>query len=382
MLGEGSDKFMKISMITPYWLSTPGGITNYVYSLVEELRKRSEYEVVVITRDGGPGAIKLGGKKVNCLLKLPYMLRKIKPDVIHCHSLEVLLLGSFFYKILFNSRVKIIYTFHTQPPRIHEVVFLNKKKVNEKPWWKIKLFSFALRKCDLITCVSQVLGDEIINTYNLPIRGFVVTPIGVREKPVRQEEIEGFKDAYSLENSFPIVSTVGLLVWDWKAKGVEILIRAFAEIVGKYPNGKLLVIGDGPFRKSLEHLSGELDIRNNVVFTGKLENPFIALSITDIYCHLGLSEWLATAALEAMACGKPVLVTRAGEIPKIVEHGRNGMVVEPNVKDVVKNLIDLIENPDMAKKLGENARISIRENFLWSKVVKQFMDLYSGLLGR
>lgn len=372
---------MKIVMLTPYWLATTGGITTYVYDLVEELRKIDKNEVIVVTRDEGPGAIRISGKKLNCLFKLPYVLKSIKPDVIHCHDLEVLLLGALLYKLLFNRKVKSIYTFHTQPGQIHEVIFMSRDKVRRKPWWKIELFGFALRKCDLVTCVSKVLGEEIIRTDNLPIGRYAVTPTGVREKPVTEKEVERFGEDYNLKNSFPVICTIGVLVHDWKVKGVEILIKAFAKIVTNYPNARLLVIGDGPFRKSLELLTEQLEIKNNVVFTGNMENPFVALSITDIYCQLGLSEFVGIATLEAMISGKPVLVTRAGEIPKIVEHGKNGMLVEPDVQDVVNNLRNLIESPDVAKKLGEDARISIGENFLWSNIAKQFMDLYSGLLG-
>lgn len=368
---------MKIVMLTPYWVSTIGGITTYVYNLAEEVRKIDKTEVVVVTRDKGSGAIGINGNKITFLFKLPYIMRKIRPDVIHCYDIGTLLLSALLYRVLFNRRVKTIFTFLTQPREIHKVIFLKNEKVKRKPWWKIKLFGFALKKCNFITCGARVIGEEFISIDNLPIRDFIVIPAAPKQKPVTQSQMEKFREDYNLKDLYPIICTVGVLVLDCRVKGVELLIRAFAKIRASYPDGRLLVIGDGPFRKSLELLTKKLGMQNCVVFTGNLENPFIPLSISDIYCQLQLSEGVGIATLEAMISGKPVVVLKAGETAEVVRHGKDGMLVEPDVEDVVKNLIKLIDDPDMAKQLGDNARISISEKFAWPKIAKQYMELYA-----
>jgi len=369
---------MRIVMLTPYWLSTTGGITTYVYNLVEELKKKPENRVVVITPDAGPNVFTVRGNNLLLLLKITKILRKVKPNVIHCHGNFILLFDAILYRMLFYRRVKVMFTFHTSPP---EILSLRNGKVRRKPWWRRKIIHWVLKKCDIITCVSVALAEKLMS-IGVPIKGFVITPPGIRKRDVLPEQAAQFKRDYGLEGTFPILCTVGVLVFDFKVKGIEILIEAFAKIVATYPEAKLLIIGDGPYRKRLESFREQTGMRNSVIFTRNIENPFVALSVSDIYCHISLKEGLGIALLEAMISGKPIVAANIGGIPEIVTPGQDGLLVEPNERDVADALLSLIRNPDMAKRLGENGRISVSKRFRWSNTADRFMSLYRKSLNR
>jgi len=363
---------MKIVMLTPYWLSTTGGITTYVYNLVEELKKRPENRVIVVTCDASPGVITAHGNELVLVMKITKILRKIKPNVIHCHIHRILLLGALLYKMLFNHRVGVTFTFHSQHPRIPSS---KNAKIRTKSWWRRKIINWELEQCNIITCVSLSLAKNLMSV-GLPIKGFVLTPPGVMEREVALGQAAQFKKDYGIEGAFPIICMVGVLVFGFKVRGMEILIEAFAKIVAIYPHAKLLIIGNGPYRRHLESFREQTGMQNSVIFTGNIENTFVALSVSDIYCHVALDEALPIALLEAMISGKPVVAANVGGIPEIVTPGQDGILVEPNHQDVANALLSLVKNPDMAKKLGENARISVSKRFRWSNTADHFISLY------
>jgi glycosyltransferase involved in cell wall biosynthesis len=177
----------------------------------------------------------------------------------------------------------------------------------------------------------------------------------------------------------PIICTISVLAWELKVKGIEILIKAFREIIDQYPEGKLLIVGDGPRKHNLQILAESLKLENNVIFCGYMDNPFVALSVSDIYCHISLQEAFGQAILEAMICGKPVVAARIGGIAEIITSEENGILVEPDEKSVAEALLYLITNPILARRLGTNAETLVCEKFLWPDIAEQIFNLYQTL---
>ena len=114
--------------------------------------------------------------------------------------------------------------------------------------------------------------------------------------------------------------------------GIDLLLRAFARLVAA-PEAKdlrLLLVGDGPARAELEELASKLGIAGAVEFRGRLPHDAVpaALAEMKIFVALSRSESFCVAALEAEACGVPVVATRVGGIPEVVEDGKTGILVE------------------------------------------------------
>jgi len=362
---------MKIVIITPYWLQTKGGITTVAYYLSEEL-KHNGYSVQVLTPDEGPGVVRIPKNRLFLTLNIIKILKDVKPDVIHVQAHGSLLLPSVIYKMLFNKGVRIIFTFHTQP---HTTFFLTGKSARERGAIRQIFFNYLLRHCDTTTYVSKSLMESLRKT-GVKIVNPVVISNGVVAKTVNSEDITSFKLKHNLENLYPILCMVANLAWDWKVKGIMILIQSFKEILTYYPKARLLIVGDGQYRKILEDYTEKEGLRNQVIFTGNMDNPFIALSACDIYCHISLNEACPIAPLEAMIAGKPVIASNDGGLPEIITDGLDGILVNSNSNSVAKAILSLIENPNLIRKLSENAKISAETKFSWEKITREYIKLY------
>ena len=364
---------MKIIIITPYWLQTKGGITAVVYSLFNEL-KRNKCLVKVLTPDnvhkGNGEVIKLPENRISLPLKTIRLLRKFKPKVIHIHSHGSLLLGPVIYKVLFNRKVKIIFTFHTQP---HMVSYFTNKLEKERGILKRAIFNYLLKYCD-VTCVSKSLKNSLQKT-GVKIVNSVIIPNGVVAKTVNPEEVIDFKQKYNV-NNYPILCMIASFAWDWKVKGVMILIEAFKKVLSDQPKARLLVVGDGHYRAMLEDFVAKEDLKQQVIFTGNMDNPFIALFVCDIYCHISLNEAYPVAPLEAMIVGKPVIASNDGGLPEVITDGIDGILVNSNPDSVAKAILSLVENSNLRRELSEKAVITAKVKFSWKEIIKEYLKLY------
>jgi len=199
---------------------------------------------------------------------------------------------------------------------------------------------------------------------------------GFSRKKVSEKDVEEFKRRYSLENNHPILSWVGPLHYKMKFEGVKNLIGAFSTVVQKYPDAKLFVIGDGPYRNDLEKFAEYMNIKNNVIFTGFLDNVFLPLSVTDIYMWImAQGGGVGMALLEAMSVGKPIIATRSmtGEV---LFDNENAILVDLDPKSIANAIVALYEDKEKMKRLGENAQKTVEENFSWEKICEEFIKLY------
>jgi glycosyltransferase involved in cell wall biosynthesis len=117
-------------------------------------------------------------------------------------------------------------------------------------------------------------------------------------------------------------------------------------------------------------------VSENIIFTGDIDDPNVPLQICDIYTHTPLGEGgVSLAVLEAMAIGKPIIATSVGGIPEIIEDGINGLIVQPEVDQIAQKIDYLLENKDLAAKLGENAQNKVKSKFNWRISADKFLSL-------
>lgn len=177
------------------------------------------------------------------------------------------------------------------------------------------------------------------------------------------------------------ILTVGYLV---ERKGIKYLIEGFAKIAKKYPDSYIKVVGDGPTRASLEQLAQDLGIRDRVEFLGSLKYYEVIphYHSCDIFCLPALSEtWVV--AQEAMACGKPVILTDTGSHPEHVPDGKVGYLVPlQDSQAVARALEKMLKDPQKRQEMGLAARRHIEENYDWSKIAGQYLELYQKLIHR
>jgi glycosyltransferase involved in cell wall biosynthesis len=149
-------------------------------------------------------------------------------------------------------------------------------------------------------------------------------------------------------------------------KGLEYLFRALRKVILQIPNIRLLVVGEGSYRKELEIIVNDLNLQKNVHFLGfKNKNEIVEfLSIADIFVLPSLTEFAPVAIREAMACSVPVIATKVGGIPYIIEDDVTVVLVKPKkVSDLAKTIISLLKDEKKRKELASAALNEIRKKY-------------------
>lgn len=162
-------------------------------------------------------------------------------------------------------------------------------------------------------------------------------------------------------------------------KGLSILLQAIRTARQFIPNLHLIVVGDGPEKNSLLWLTKNLGIENEVRFVGWQDNLARWLIDFDLFVLPSVRrEAFGLALLEAMALGKPVLASRLGGIPEVVEHGQCGILVEPgNYEMLAQAMINLYNQPEWLKQMGLNGRNRVAKCFSLETMVRKFCSILS-----
>ena len=200
----------------------------------------------------------------------------------------------------------------------------------------------------------------------------------MNSRVVSQEEIDEFCNKFGIVNGNFVLLAQGFTAIELKAEGAKILIKALKNLLDRYPNIVLILTREGRFSNILKKVAVDENVSDHVIFTGNLENPFVPLAICDIYTHITLAEGgLSLALLEAMILGKPILTTKIGGIPEAITDGVNGILIEPCEEQIIDNIECLIKNRKLAKKLGDNAKETVINNFTWEKTANVFEHIYT-----
>jgi phosphatidylinositol alpha-1,6-mannosyltransferase len=172
-------------------------------------------------------------------------------------------------------------------------------------------------------------------------------------------------------------------------KGAHELLQAFKHLQNEMPNIKLVIVGDGPQRRSLEKSAKDLEIEHKVEFAGTLvgEPLFRKYSECDLFVMPSKTfsqdvEGFGMVFLEASLFRKPAIGTWSGGIPEAVVDGRTGLLVEPgNVDELRKAMRLLLTDEVLAKRLGESAYKRTVTQFTWEKAASEFLKMYEGPRG-
>lgn len=144
---------------------------------------------------------------------------------------------------------------------------------------------------------------------------------------------------------------------------------------------KLLLIGDGPERSKCEYLAKDLGIAEDVKFYGEQESFTEILSIADLFLMPSQSESFGLSALEAMACGVPVISSNAGGLPELNLHGETGFIAEiGDVDKMADYAIRLLEDTNRYKIFSENALDRATNLFSAEKIIPQYEKYYEEIL--
>jgi glycosyltransferase involved in cell wall biosynthesis len=162
-------------------------------------------------------------------------------------------------------------------------------------------------------------------------------------------------------------------------KAPEVLIKAWKQVLKTHHDAKLVLLGEGRKRSELEKLVAELGIAGSVELKGSVPNVKDYLSQAMVFVLPSRIEGVPISMLEAMAAGVPVIVTPVGDIPDIIKHEENGILVSPDNNDELgAAIVGLLKDGEKRSRLAEKARLSV-EAFSMDVVGMQYRDLYRKL---
>ena len=163
-------------------------------------------------------------------------------------------------------------------------------------------------------------------------------------------------------------------------KGVVHLLESWREVSREFPDARLLILGEGPLKETLQENAARLGITTTARFAGRVDNVAEHLRAADLFVLPSLQEGMANSLLEAMASGVPVVATRIGGVTDVVEQGRTAIVVSPGeTADLARGIRTLLAVPAHARELASRALETMRESFGLDSRVKRYMCLYACL---
>lgn len=237
------------------------------------------------------------------------------------------------------------------------------------------LVKFSIEESDGVTAVSRFLKEKTLTNYNI------------------QKEIEVIYNFIDLEIYKPQASDVfrhhiapngeKVLVHTSNfrpVKRVPDTIRILEKVKKELP-AKLVLVGDGPDRSECERLARELDLQKDVIFLGKQDALAEILNAADLFLMPSQSESFGLSALEAMACGKPVVSSSVGGLPELVFHNETGYIAEiGDVDRMSKYAIDLLTNEKKYNIFAKNSLDRAVTHFDKNLVLPKYIEYYEKVL--
>ena len=233
------------------------------------------------------------------------------------------------------------------------------------------LTEHALLASDCVTTVSQDLADRTCENFQV-----IATPCQIDVIP-NFVDLEFFRPKSGAWCSGPAAVHVSNFR---PVKQVPWLVRAFAmALQGR--NATLILVGDGPDQPVARKTAEELGIEDKVRFLGVRDALPQLLSPANVYCSTSSEESFGLSALEAMACGTPVVSTRVGGVPEVVEDGKTGFLTDlGDMESFASALGRLLFDDELSRTMGVAARTAAEERFDRKRVTGQYEAMYRRLL--
>jgi N-acetyl-alpha-D-glucosaminyl L-malate synthase BshA len=297
-------------------------------------------------------------------LALAVMLHEVavreRLDVIHAHyAIPHATAGWMAKQLLADERnLPIVTTLHGTDITL----------VGQDPSY-FTITKFSIEQSDAVTAVSQYLRTETLNAFGCSSCGISVIPNFV--------DLSEFRPPRERCPLFPAADKVLMHISNMRpVKRLLDVIGIFDRVQRQVP-ARLVLAGDGPDRDPAEREVQRLGLGDRVRFIGKVEDVAQVMRWADLFLLPTVSESFGLAALEALATGVPVIGTRTGGLPEVVEHGVSGYLGEPgNVDEMAQGALDLLKDEERfrAAALAARERAAV---FALEKVVPLYEEVYA-----
>lgn len=240
------------------------------------------------------------------------------------------------------------------------------------------LDGLMVRRADRVIAVSKEIAKRM-KRARIDSKKICLIENGVNlERFQKKIASESIKESLGIKKDVPVVATVGALT---EEKGHLYLLKGIPKVVQRFPEAIFLFIGDGRERPNLEKTTSSLGIKNSVIFAGMRNDVPGLLSILDVFVLPSLNEGLPMALLEAQAARIPVVATRVGAMPDVVEDRVTGILVSPkDPQAIAEAIIMILSDKKLASGIAQRGFERVRDNFSSEKMGDKYIAIYKELI--
>ncbi len=352
-----------------------GGLESIVLDLVREGRRLEQSVAVVCLERPGLLApqVEAQGARLACLDKpsgirletfgrLRSLFRELRPDVVHTHQI-----GALFYAGPSARRAGVPGVVHTEHGKHYD---------RRRTRWLGRL---AARHASRFFCVSADIAASAETSRIVPRHKLHVVSNGIDTDRFRDGDRGSARRALGIPPGAPLIGTVGRLC---EVKRHDLLLRAFQRVRARLGDAHLLLVGDGPWMGRLRELAAGLGLTDRVHFAGYQAEPAPFLQAMDVFALTSESEGMPLVVLEAWAAGVPVVATRVGGLPELIDDGQTGLLVDFGDEGALAHALEgLIADRPGARRLGEAGRDRVESRFSLRRMADAYHRHYQEVLG-
>ena len=347
------------------------GGADQVLSLMRGIRERNDrFDQYLLSVQGSAIARKVvksgitvieisnrGELDFRLFFKMQKVIRARKIDLLHIHSRK----GADWWGVMAGSFCQV-------------PVIISRRVDSVEP---ALLAKWKYKKCAAVVCISSKIR-EIIASYGLGDTPIKMIRSGVDTLTYTPGRKVSLPDLFSISQEKMVIGVIAQFI---KRKGHRFFLEALPQILAKNPNTHVLFFGSGPLEKSLKLQLRDRGLAQHVTFAGFRKDLPDILASLDLVVHPALKEGLGTALLQASACGVPVVASKVGGIPEIVQPGLNGVLVEAgNATEIASAVNDLLGDVKKRETLSARAVTFAREACSIDAMIDAHIDLYRSIL--
>jgi sugar transferase (PEP-CTERM/EpsH1 system associated) len=358
-----------------------GGLERNVINQVREGQALGqEISVVCVTQPGTLASqVESLGGRLFCLDKSPGirldtigrirdLFRALKPDIVHTHQIGTLIYAGPAAASLGKVRPRVVHTEHGREPYT----------ISARRRWLGRLAGLFVER---FFCLTQDMVGELNARRIVPKSKVRIIDNGIDIDRFRERGDPGaLRRSLGISPDSPVIGSIGRLV---DVKRQDVLIRAFAEVRRAAPDAHLVLVGGGPLEDELKALADRLDLETCVHIVGHQAEAWKFLYIMNCFALTSRSEGMPQAVLEAAIAGLPIVATRVGGLPELIDDGRTGILIEPNDPEVLTQaLLAVLGDPDAARQMGHAARQRVESRFHVRRMAEVYHRHFLEILGR
>jgi glycosyltransferase involved in cell wall biosynthesis len=355
-----------------------GGAESVLYETISNINK-GEYNIVLCSLyHPGP----MGNVFIDDGYKFYHRVMKSKYDLRAFYKLKKIVLDNNIDLIyLLNEPLTLFWGFVMGKICKIPIISVIHNTVVMRESIKLYVFRILLPHIDKVVAVANMQKKHLVEKEKLPGDNVSVIHNGVDVEKFNLQIDKGKKiQSLGLDKSKKIVGIIARLFY---LKGIDIFLRAAKVILEKDDRIQFIIVGDGPEMSKLTRQAIDLGIKKDVHFLGSRNDISEILAIIDVAVLSSRTEALPMVVLECMASAKSIVATNVGSIPELITDGETGFLVDPeNPQALADKITILLNDQNLAQKMGKRAKIIVNERFRLDQTVKKTKDLFDELVPR